>query len=393
MYPLSPYAVPYGSFRTPVDIPASNPFDDPLYQVCVNRDWLPYIAGSLKQLLLQSTWNFMSEADLQDVQGRVFDLISAFNQVNSGCGIPVPSKMCLSGTFVDGDYGYSPDVGMVCTNPYVMGTGFVSCDDGSGNQIINVGRSFTGSTSTESYSFSFPTGVFAGNISVSIQWSLGGSVVRTDSYTLLPTGRQASSGSPVTADAVDIFATFLQTIPADSMVLTDWSLCYDGLFPLSTPPEFFDHLFDFSGSDGGWVGEACGPCSPITLATYVSSFGWEGVSFTLSGHDAYASNIHRFFTSRVLTHIKVVYDAVDGNYGAGNIADALRVYLAGTDVTDTITSAPAPDGTGVIVEWFGSQESDHISFSSWKAWSFSGIGSAYALIRSVEVWGNGIDPF
>lgn len=268
MYPDSVFAVPVGSFRYPVPIVDEDPTGLNTVQVCFNSSYAPYIAGALKQLLLQTTWDTDDPSVLSLQQQRVTNLISLFAGLADGCGIPVPGKLCLSGTFADADYGYLPDSGMVCTNPYVIGTGFVSCDDGSGNQIINVGRHFTGLTSIESYDFDFSTGVFAGNETVSIQWSAGGSVVRTDTFTLLPTNRHATSTTPVTADAVDIFASFLQTIPVDSMVLDTWSMCYDGVFPLSTPPETFAHAFDFTVSDGGTnVGS-------VPHGSYSAGVGW-----------------------------------------------------------------------------------------------------------------------
>lgn len=93
MYPKSPYAVPVGSFRSPVAIPTTDPNEGPFFYIPVNCTWMPLIAGSLKQLLLQSTWDTDDPDALQAVQGKVFNLIASFNcataqSLNSLCGSP-----------------------------------------------------------------------------------------------------------------------------------------------------------------------------------------------------------------------------------------------------------------------------------------------------------------
>lgn len=79
MYPPSPYAVPLGSFQRPVAIPATDSLEGPFFYIGINCDWMPLIAGSLKQLLLQATWDTTDVNALQKVQGQVFNLIAQFN--------------------------------------------------------------------------------------------------------------------------------------------------------------------------------------------------------------------------------------------------------------------------------------------------------------------------
>lgn len=383
MYPLSQFPTPYGSYRTPVDIPSPGPFDDPVYQVCINRDWLPFVAGSLKQLLLQSTWNFMSEADLQDVQGRVFDLISAFGQVNLGCGTPVPSKMCLSGTFADADYGFSPDSGMVCTNPYVIGSGFVSCDDGSGNQIINVGRHFTGSTSIESYSFTFNSPGSIAGVDISIQWSDGGSVVRTDTTTVFGFSRTVSSSTPVTADAVDIHVQYSTTPNGNPITLADWSMCYDGVFPLSTPPEAFVHVFDFTVSDGG------ANVGSVPFGSYSAGVGWVSA---VDGSPSFSQlrvwiNPNAAF---VCTSLELTWSFVDAVGGDADVLRGFSGFESGSVLMDNSSVyGDHASASNVLTTAAGPQTIRSVLFGT-DAYT-SGSGSL--TVTRLVVRGKGIDPF
>src|SRR5215467_6952400 len=127
MYPPSPFATSRGSFETSVVPPTTQPDADPRQAICVNQDWLPFIAGALKQLELQATWKVPDDPSLLDVQGRVFDLISKFGKDVPGCCFVPYHKMCLSGSFTDADYGFVASSGFTCTNSWVSGTGWKSC--------------------------------------------------------------------------------------------------------------------------------------------------------------------------------------------------------------------------------------------------------------------------
>jgi hypothetical protein len=79
MYPNSPYATPVGSFQVPVVPPGVDPQEGDLVYVGLNCAWLPYIAGALSQLLLQSTWKVSTESELDLVQMQANTLIGLFN--------------------------------------------------------------------------------------------------------------------------------------------------------------------------------------------------------------------------------------------------------------------------------------------------------------------------
>lgn len=93
MYPDSPFARPIGSFQRPVPLVVVDPDDAPDWSVCFRKEWLPYVIGSLQQLLLQSTWKTDDPDEINTAQGRAQLLVSLF--VN-GCPVTVPETGCLA---------------------------------------------------------------------------------------------------------------------------------------------------------------------------------------------------------------------------------------------------------------------------------------------------------
>lgn len=237
MYPISPYAEPYGSYTTPVDPPSTGPFDAPTYQVCINRDWLPFLAGSLKQLLLQSTWNVPNDAALLTLQGQVFDLISAFAQVEPGCGIYPPSHLCISGDFTQEDLGFIASPTAPCAPVYVLGTGWQSCfDTTTPEDILSVDRVFAGS------------GTFVKSLDYHVVGT--GIIQYTMVTTLFQAGIQVFQDTTVNTMGGAWSAHFTPNINADrlridihhgssthlvTLTLDTFGMCYVGDFPLSRP--------------------------------------------------------------------------------------------------------------------------------------------------------------
>ena len=74
--PIAPR--PRTSYPEPVLDPGSAPGDTPLVYIPVNKLWLPYICGCLMQLQQRSAWSALNQQQLQDLIGRVNDLIAAF---------------------------------------------------------------------------------------------------------------------------------------------------------------------------------------------------------------------------------------------------------------------------------------------------------------------------
>jgi len=78
MYPDSPYAHPIGSFQRPQPIPTTDPDKGTQIKVCFSDVYLPYVLGALEQLLLQTTWDFETTAQLDLIQQRIFSLMYLF---------------------------------------------------------------------------------------------------------------------------------------------------------------------------------------------------------------------------------------------------------------------------------------------------------------------------
>jgi hypothetical protein len=77
-----------GSFVQPVPIPTAAIDDAPQVCVQVNVEWLPYVLGSLMQLVQPSSWIAPTQAALDDVLERATDLIGEIgNAVVCSCPI------------------------------------------------------------------------------------------------------------------------------------------------------------------------------------------------------------------------------------------------------------------------------------------------------------------
>jgi hypothetical protein len=84
VYPLSVYAHPVSSFVAPVVPPDSDPDEGSQVVVCFSADWLPFLLGAAKQLLLQSTWQ--GDATVQQLaMDRANDLITILGSNASVC--------------------------------------------------------------------------------------------------------------------------------------------------------------------------------------------------------------------------------------------------------------------------------------------------------------------
>lgn len=121
MFPDSPYAHPVGSFPVPVPVVDVDPDVEPLVKICVNAEWIPYIAGALKQLLLQSTWRTNDPAVLALQQERVFNLFYQIGRAGACNGEPVPT--------------YEEFVDMVAFRQDCDCNTFVKCCDGSEKEL------------------------------------------------------------------------------------------------------------------------------------------------------------------------------------------------------------------------------------------------------------------
>ena len=78
-------AWPQGSFKVPVPIPSAAPGDGPLLCLAVNEEWMQYLIGAAKQLMLPSTWGDASDPLVQGAQRAANDLIAILAEATA-CG-------------------------------------------------------------------------------------------------------------------------------------------------------------------------------------------------------------------------------------------------------------------------------------------------------------------
>lgn len=305
MYLPSPFARPISSFEYPLDPPTIDPTDSPVQQVCINTSWLPYIAGSLKQLLLQSTWRDLDDASLQLVQSRVFDLISMFEPVEAGCGVMAPDLGCFSALFTDGAYGSEsdPDLPCVCTRDGIVG--WTGCDDDSLVRTkLSIKHSFR-STFVRSYE------IFGA--APALQPS-------TLHYSAYSNGTLIASATHFHTAGAGVDDTLYLNLQADTIVVEiepddftqfmtytfgGFKLCYAGDFPFSNQaPLTFEHVFDFTVSDEGWTAQQ---------GSYGSG-GWNAVSTNFDSYWYMTVNIYIYAASARLTSVSVEFDYTAGDH-------------------------------------------------------------------------------
>lgn len=383
------------SFPFPVDPPTSRPDDGPLFQVCVNADWLPFIAGSLKQLLLGATWNYATDADLLDIQGRVFDLISKFNQIDAGCQQPVPSQGCFDGNFVNLDYGFTDFGGGICAATWVVTSGWQSCYDAPNSQdILYLQRDFD-ETQIDSYHFNLSySGVPRVGVAA-VKWYLHGVLQRTDNFVQpLGTVLYLSSTSPVLADRVEITSSFGTNVSSVPYWATDFEMCYSGAFPLFNR-DTWTHTLDFAASAWSFAPWAA-PVVAGSDGSYSPGTGFVDGDGQLGGAGNYYRSclIQRMFAANI-TAVSFKFDrsAISTDQPHANLFTLITnddgsVVLASQDVDHSST------GTDLVLAWTGVETVAGLTLQVVSSyWDSSGHETGSILIKSVTISGFGPDPF
>lgn len=92
MFGDNPFAIPISSFQRPVPLVLVDPDDEPDYNVCFRKEWLPYILGSLQQLWLQTTWDSDDPDAVALEQQRAKLLTQMFMTGCDVCEAPLPAS-------------------------------------------------------------------------------------------------------------------------------------------------------------------------------------------------------------------------------------------------------------------------------------------------------------
>lgn len=187
MFPDQEYAGPRGSFYRPVVPPTVDPDASPTLTLSVACAWLPYIRGSLYQLLLQATWD-TDAAGLALAQARVFNLIDLFVEC-AVSDLPFACPFDFGGN--DGGFalfpsgsGFTPST----RGTYFMGSGWLTTQQTyAGGSLYTNGAAISKALDPSSVitsvdmGYDLTKGFFAGGsaFQTGIVLFLGGSVVAT----------------------------------------------------------------------------------------------------------------------------------------------------------------------------------------------------------------------
>ena len=117
-----------GSYNRPVPIPTLAPGDAPLLCLAVNAEWMQYVMGSLKQLMLPDTWGDAADPLVQAAQAAANDLIAIFAEATP-CG-----AADVAGTYTADCL--AADVGLAANTPTTVCT--LTVDPGEYLLMANV---------------------------------------------------------------------------------------------------------------------------------------------------------------------------------------------------------------------------------------------------------------
>jgi len=261
-----------------------------------------------------------------------------------GCGIFPPGILCISGSFVDGEYGVVPGISAPCSPSWVSGTGWKSCfDSGSSHMTLDLLWLFDHQTFVRHFKLHFVRTVLAG-----YSWSVdllfaGSSVYHADNTVIGGGGDSFDFDINQQVDAIVISAVALDGSTTEFIDLDDWEICYTGDFPLSQGVDVFTHVFDFSVSDGSWSTETH-PSFPNT--GQYSSGRWESQgNINGAGKEDQVLIIHRTFSARTITSVVI-------EWNAGQSAGAGFRELIGKHSGSEVSHLVLASGAGSFVQLY-----------------------------------------
>lgn len=224
-------------------VPAVSIDSAPTVQLCVNEDWLPYIVTCLKALARPETWDGTYDNSVRAAS----EFAALVANTQDGCGVVVPAKMCVSGTFEDFDYGFVPDPGGACAPTWTAGVGWEMCADATPQGFLQIKREFGGTTLIREFHLHMHTNFpYLVNIDVVLFDSPDFVNIYSNHAVTGPTIDINVTGLAQSASA--IFISVVETLggAAADTKFTTWGLCYTGLFPLSTVGGGWSESFNVS---------------------------------------------------------------------------------------------------------------------------------------------------
>lgn len=372
-------------FDKPVGpVPTVSIGEAPTRQICVNEAWLPYVIGSLKALTRPETWD-----DTYDHSVRAASEVAALiGDITDGCGVTVPSKMCISGTFQDLDYGFVPTPGSPSVAVWVAGTGWEQGCNSTPQAFLDITREFGDTTLIRAFNLTILVNTpYLIDYNITLYHNGTFTSIASSTAVTGPTINVNVTGLSELASA--IFIHIVETFGgcAANVKLTNWGMCYTGAFPLPGLQDTYTHVFDFSVSDQGW--------SPYNDGSHnysvYSGGAWRN-TLVVAGGSAYETNaITKNFAGAHIIEIIVEFSIALGNMsGATTEVDSIR-----EDFISTLSSTPVATPPGLPWIWLGERIFTNVCFvqliASIKTGSSSGGGSS--AIRKITVRGLGVDPF
>jgi len=432
VWPNTEFPHPQPSFVQPVPLVGVNPDASPTVFVCFNAKWLPYIAGALKQLVLQSTWATNNPDEWMLEQSRAMTLISMFAQ----------AKPCLPPD-------KSPGEGEAEFMQFRMDCDCnleVQCCDGTWAKILNANQIkdliagsgpgtspqpqpgggcqlYHGSVSGLSR-WLVPTPLNTGD-TLEVQNASGASNGDNLSRWNCPDGSQFFAGACTPYPHTDSGA-LMPGVPIGTVIVNIDGTWYDGRTSIVVPSGVtnvqpiialnYDQSFPASGTvtfdvnvcnnaDATWCYEVdfattTGAFTPVSVAVgtpavWNAGSGWASADFQQpSGNYFRGAFVHRAFSGIHITAIDMTFDMAGHVIEAGHTAFSCDIEANGSSLAH-IYFADVSDGTGQHLTWSGDlsgvTDLQISAFSSYYVSSATYAGSS--LLPKLKIMGKGINPF
>lgn len=345
----------------------------PTISLCINADWFPFVVACLKALARPETWN--DTYDHSVIAASEFSALIA--ESRDGCGIFVPTKLCLSGSFADDAYLFIPTPGAVCDATWVSGTGWVSCMGSDSKGHLQIKREFATPTIIREIHLTIDVVVpYLINYDITLHYGSTFTSIASTTATTGPIIQIDVTGLSEIADAlyIEIEDTFIGGGP-DAQVVA-FGMCYTGDFPLSIPATAsFTHMFDFSISDGGWSAYAG------IYSTY-SGGAWNSVPV---GSNSFTNAIQISCSSRNIRHVVIEFTASDVANGATR---GICIDVPGT-VPSGCNANMSPAAGSVVDDVALNVTASYFRINV----DIATTPGAHTEISKITVFGDGSDPF
>jgi len=376
----------YIPFDKPVGIVPTVAIDSaPTVQLCVNETWLPYIVTCLKALARPETWG--DTYDKAVIAASEFAALVA--SIKDGCGVDVPSKMCVSGSFLDLDFGFEPSPGAGCVATWTLGVGWEMCVDSTPQGFLQIKREFGSPTIIREVHLK-GTSQIPYLINIDVQLYISGTFTSVYSATGVTGPDLTIDVTGLSEPATAMFLTVIEPLGggAADTKWTEMGLCYTGAFPLSTNDQW-ERIYDFTIDDQGWSNDGFD-------GTYSAGVGWVDTTIYVpaEGNTYQGVGIHLVLSSSInVEYFEADFTQVLGSNTVSGEGRYAYIYhtsgAVGNRLAQRIAEAAPPPlvYSGVLVSdtVFGFDTT-----CSYKSGNVAGDGSA--VITRIVLRGRGIPP-